>query len=51
MLRNFGRPGTTTITEHYRITNILAKMSEAELARFDQAKLSDLKQLSPDGTR
>ena len=35
------------ITEHYRITNILAKMSEAELARFDQAKLSDLKQLSP----
>ena len=36
-----------TITEHYRITNILAKMSEAELARFDQAKLSDLKQLSP----
>lgn len=37
-----------TITEHYRITNILAKMSEAELARFDQAKLSDLKQLSPE---
>ncbi len=36
-----------TITDHYRITNILAKMSEAELARFDQAKLSDLKQLSP----
>ena len=36
-----------TITEHYRITNILARMSEAELARFDQAKLSDLKQLSP----
>ena len=35
------------ITEHYRITNILARMSEAELARFDQAKLSDLKQLSP----
>ena len=38
----------TTITGHYRITNILAKMSEAELARFDQAKLSDLKQLSPE---
>ena len=37
-----------TVTEHYRITNILAKMSEAELARFDQAKLSDLKQLSPE---
>ena len=37
-----------TITQHYRITNILAKMSEAELARFDQAKLSDLKQLSPE---
>lgn len=36
-----------TITHQYRITNILAKMSEAELARFDQAKLSDLKQLSP----
>ena len=37
-----------TISQHYRITNILAKMSEAELARFDQAKLSDLKQLSPE---
>lgn len=38
----------TVITEHYRITNVLAKMSEAELARFDQAKLSDLTQLSPE---
>ena len=37
-----------TITGHYRIANILAKMSEAELARFDQAKLSDLKRLSPE---
>ena len=38
----------TVMTEHYRITNILAKMSDAELARFDQAKLSDLTQLSPE---
>ena len=37
-----------TISQHYRITNILATMTEAELARFDQAKLSDLKQLSPE---
>ena len=37
-----------TISQHYRITNILAKMDEAELSRFDQAKLSDLKQLSPE---
>ena len=36
------------ITRHYRITNILARMSENELARFDQAKLSDLKRLSPE---
>ena len=35
-------------TEHYKITNILATMSEAELARFDQEKLSDLQQLSPE---
>lgn len=35
------------VIEHYRITNILAKMTEAELARFDQAKLSDLQQLTP----
>lgn len=36
------------VSEHYRITNILATMTETELARFDQAKLSDLKQLSPE---
>ena len=36
------------VSQHYRITNILANMTEAELARFDQAKLSDLKQLSPE---
>ncbi|WP_447968079.1 Mov34/MPN/PAD-1 family protein [Nitrospira sp. M1] len=37
-----------TVTQHYRITNILAKLSEDELARFDAPKLSDLKQLSPE---
>ena len=37
-----------TVTQQYRITNILAKLSEAELAQFDQAKLADLKQLSPE---
>lgn len=37
-----------TVAEHYRITNILAKLSEQELERFEGAKLSDLKQLSPD---
>jgi len=37
-----------TVSQHYRITNILAKMTEAELSRFDQAKLSDLQQLSPE---
>ena len=36
------------VIEHYRITNILAKMNDGELARFDQAKLSDLQQLTPD---
>lgn len=36
------------VSEHYRITNILATMTETELARFDHAKLSDLKQLSPE---
>ena len=36
------------VTEHYRITNVLAAMSEAELERFEGAKLSDLKQLSPE---
>lgn len=38
----------STITDQYRITNILAQMPEADLARFDQAKLSDLKQLTPE---
>lgn len=36
------------VSQHYRITNILANMTENELSRFDQAKLSDLKQLSPE---
>ena len=36
------------ISQHYRITNILATMTETELSRFDQAKLTDLKQLSPE---
>ncbi|MCA9473704.1 MAG: M67 family metallopeptidase [Nitrospirales bacterium] len=36
------------VSQHYRITNILAKLSEGELARFDAPKLSDLKQLSPE---
>lgn len=34
--------------QHYRITNILANLSEDELGRFDGPKLSDLKQLSPE---
>jgi len=37
-----------TVTERYRITNILANMSEQELSRFEGAKLSDLKHLSPE---
>ncbi len=36
------------VTRQYRITNILAKLSEDELAQFDQVKLADLKQLSPE---
>jgi len=36
------------VSEHYRITNILAHLSEQDLARFDGAKLSDLKQLTPE---
>ncbi len=36
------------VAESYRITNILATMSEQELSRFEGAKLSDLKQLSPE---
>jgi len=37
-----------TVVESYRITNILANMSEQELSRFEGAKLSDLKRLSPE---
>jgi proteasome lid subunit RPN8/RPN11 len=37
-----------TVAECYRITNILATMSEQELTRFDGAKLSDLQRLSPE---
>ncbi len=37
-----------TVTESYRITNILANMSEQELSRFEGAKLSDLQRLSPE---
>ena len=37
-----------TVSEHYRITNILATLSEEDLGRFDGAKLSDLKQLTPE---
>lgn len=37
-----------TVSAHYRITNILATLSEQDLARFDGAKLSDLKQLTPE---
>lgn len=41
-----GRNGA--VSEHYRITNILAKLSESELERFQGTKLSDLKLLSPE---
>lgn len=37
-----------TVSEHYRITNILANMAEGDLSRFEGAKLSDLKRLSPE---
>ena len=37
-----------TVSKHYRITNILATLSEQDLGRFDGAKLSDLKQLTPE---
>ena len=37
-----------TVAEGYRITNILANMSEQELSRFEGAKLSDLQRLSPE---
>lgn len=36
------------VAKSYRITNILANMSEQELSRFDGAKLSDLQRLSPE---
>ncbi len=37
-----------TVTRQYRITNIVAEASETDLAQFDQAKLADLTQLSPE---
>ena len=37
-----------TIADCYRITNILAALSEQDLTRFDGAKLSDLQRLSPE---
>ena len=36
-----------TVAESYRITNILANMSEQELSRFEGAKLSDLQRALP----
>ena len=36
------------VAESYRITNILASMSEHELSRFEGAKLSDLQRLTPE---
>lgn len=36
------------VVERYRITNILANMSERDLSRFEGAKLSDLQRLSPE---
>ncbi|PJA78296.1 MAG: hypothetical protein CO149_04835, partial [Nitrospirae bacterium CG_4_9_14_3_um_filter_51_5] len=36
------------IAECYRITNILAALSEQDLTRFEGAKLSDLQRLSPE---
>lgn len=38
----------TQIADCYRITNILADMSQQELSRFDGAKLSALQRLSPE---
>ncbi len=43
-----GRADDNDVTKQYRITNILATLHETELARFDQAKLADLQQLSPE---
>jgi len=36
------------VSEHYRITNILANMADGDLSRFEGAKLSDLQRLSPE---
>ena len=37
-----------TVTESYRITNILANFAEDDLSRFEGTKLSDLQRLSPE---
>ncbi len=37
-----------SVAETYRITNILANMSDGDLSRFEGAKLSDLQRLSPE---
>ena len=37
-----------TVAGNYRITNILADISEGDLSRFEGAKLSDLQRLSPE---
>jgi len=36
------------VAKSYRITNVLANMSDQDLNRFEGTKLSDLKQLSPE---
>lgn len=36
------------VRTHYRITNILATLSDQELSRFQGSKLSDLQRLSPE---
>ena len=41
-----GKDGT--VNACYRITNVLAAMTEHELSRFEGAKLSDLQRLSPE---
>ena len=41
-----GKDGT--VNECYRITNVLAAMTEQELSRFEGTKLSELQQLSPE---
>ena len=37
-----------TVADCYRITNILASMTDMELARFEGGKLADLQNLSPE---